>query len=207
MIAGILIFLLKLLLFFALALILIFFMLLAMPVDYSISAAAKGSLKADAYVRWALLKASVLVLNRSAQVRIYLLGRELKLRRAEKKIKDKKKEKKRNWRSRKPGMEFFREAISFLKEILYALKPGEVNVKGRYGFDDPADTAVLSSLIMGVCSCLPGANIELCPVFDSEVIDMSLLISGRLAPITLVFIALRYLLKKEVRRVIIYREE
>jgi len=206
-IASVLMFLLKLLLFLTAALLVLLILLLTIPLEYSLSAVMKGSLTANADARWAVLGVSVSAEDWSTRVRMSVFGREIRLRRAEKKIRDKTQEKKRKGWRRKPGIEFFSEALSFLKEMLEVLEPREMYAKGCYGLDDPADTAALSSLIMLACSCMPGVRLELYPVFDSELVDISLLIAGRVVPIMLVFIAVKYLLKKEVRRVLIFREE
>lgn len=206
-VAGALLFILKLLLILMAALLVVLLVLLIMPVGYSISAAVKGSLILRMEASWSVIKVSVAAEDLSARVRMSVFGREIRLRRAEKKIRAKAEEKKRKGRRRKPGVAFFREALSFLKEALEVLRPRELRAEGCYGLEDPADTAVLSSLIMLAGSCLPGGQMELNPVFDSELIDIRLWIAGSVVPIMIVFIAVKYLLKKEVRRVLILREE
>lgn len=205
-IATVLLLLIKLLLFLAAALLALIILLLIVPVEYTLSADLKERTTAGAGARWALVKALVSFEDFTPRVGMSVFGREIRLRRAEKRLKDKAEKKKRKGRRPMPGMAFFREALSFLKEILDVLKPKEFYAEGYYGLDDPADTAALSALIMQLCSCMPNARLELCPVFDSELIDMHLRISGSVVPIMLVFIALKYLLKKDVRRVLIFRE-
>jgi hypothetical protein len=206
-VAGALLFILKLLLILMAALLVVLLVLLIMPVGYSISAAVKGSLILRMEASWAVIKVSVAAEDLSARVGMSVFGREIRLRRGEKKIRAKAEEKKRKGRRRKPGVAFFREALSFLKEVLEVLRPRELRAEGCYGLEDPADTAALSSLIMLAGSFLPGGQMELNPVFDSELIDIRLWIAGSVVPIMIVFIAVKYLLKKEVRRVLILREE
>ena len=204
-IASILGFLLKTLLFLTASLFLLLLLILIIPFSYSFSAVLKVTTVLKMELNWAVLHVSMSLEDWSPRMRIAIMGRTIRLGKAEKKIREKTGKGKRKGRFGKPGIAFFREAVSFVKEVFGVLKPREISARGAYGLDDPADTAALSSVLLMAGSCLPGANIEVCPVFDSAMRDVEIRITGRIFLILLVCIMIKYLLKKEVRRVIFHK--
>lgn len=201
-IASILFFLLKALLFLAAVLILLLLIVLIIPFSYSFSAFLKEKIFLNMEFNWSLLHGSMSMEDWSPRINISIMGRTIRAGKAEKKIKEKTEKRKRKGRFGKPGIAFLREAVSFVKEVFDILKPKEMWARGAYGLDDPADTAALHSVVLMVSSCLPRANVAVYPVFESEMRDVEIRIAGRAMPILLVSIMIKYLFRKEVRRVI-----
>lgn len=201
-IAGILFFLLKALLFLAALLIFLLLIVLIIPFSYSFSAVLKDNTFLDMKFKWSLIHGSMSIEDWSPRIDISIMGRTIRLGKAEKKIREKTAKDKRKGRFGKPGIAFLREALSFVWEVFDVLKPKEMWARGTYGLDDPADTAVLQSVVLMIRRCLPRANVAVYPVFESEMRDVEVKVAGRIVPIMLVSIMIKYLLKKEVRRVI-----
>jgi hypothetical protein len=201
-IAGILVFLLKAVLFLAVLLILLLLIILIIPFSYSFSAVLKEKAFLNIEFNWLLLHGSMSMEDWSPRIDFSIMGRTIRAGKAEKKIREKTVKEKRKGRFGKPGIAFLREAFSFVKEVFDILKPKEMWARGAYGLDDPADTAALQSVVIMISGCLPRANVAVYPVFESEMRDVEIRIAGRVLPILLVCIMIKYLLKKEVRRVI-----
>jgi hypothetical protein len=201
-IAGILGFILKTLLFLIVALLVLLLLILIIPFTYSFSAFLKEKTIIHMEAHWIVLHAELSLEDWSPHMKINVLGRTVKSGHVEKKIRKKSAEKERKKKFEMPDIEFFREAISFVKEVVEVIKPKVMTAQGFYGLDDPANTAAVSYLIMLVNSIAPNAQIRLNPLFDSEMKDMEVNISGRITLILLIFIMIKYLLKKEVRKVL-----
>lgn len=107
---------------------------------------------------------------------------------------------KRN-RTRFPDMEFIKRALKTVKELLNYIKPDIFEVKGRFGLEDPCDTAFLWMFISRI-RMPEGANINLSPVFDDEVLEGSYKIQGRMMLFTVLLIALKFILSKPVKNIL-----
>lgn len=203
-IAGILSVLLKIVLFLAEVFLLLLVLILVVPFKYSFSAMLREKTIIMMKARWAIFDAGMTFEDWSPSMNVGVAGRTVRSGPVKRKSRKKpeKKKRKRQGGKRKPGMEFFRQAFSFIREVLSVLKPKEVSACGYFGLDDPADTAALASVLMLLRGCMPEGNIAVDPVFDSEVMDLEIKISGSIVLLLLVFIILKYLLKKEVRRII-----
>jgi hypothetical protein len=101
-----------------------------------------------------------------------------------------------------PGIAFFKEVMSFSKEVFSVLKPKKITALGFYGLNDPAHTAMVSVIIKLFCDVVPQAQIDLELIFDSEMTDVEINISGRIRLIILVYILIKYIFRKEVRKMI-----
>lgn len=203
-IAGILSVLLKIVLFLAEAFLLLLVLILVVPFKYSFSAVLKEKTIMMIKARWTIISVEMSLEDWAPSMKFAVAGRTFRSGRVERKSREKpeKKRRKRRGGNRKPGMDFFRQAFSFIMEVLSVLKPKEVSACGYFGFDDPADTAALASVLMLLRGCMQGGNIAVDPVFDSEVRDLEILVSGSIMLLPLVFITIKYLIKKEVRRVV-----
>jgi hypothetical protein len=201
-IASILSFILKILLFLIIAVLVLLLMIMIIPFTYSFSAFLKDKTIIHIEAHWIFLNAGLSIEDWSPHMKINFLGRTVKSGHVEKKIRKKPAEKESKKKLEMPGIEFFREAILFLKEVIEVIKPKVMTAYGIYGLDDPANTAAVSYLIMLVNSIAPNAQIMLSPLFDSEMKDVEVNISGRITLILLICIMIKYLLKKEVRKVL-----
>jgi len=201
-IASILSFILKTLLFLIIALLVLLLLILIIPFKYSFSAFLKEKTIIRMEAHWIVLHAELSMEDWSTRMKINVLGRTVKSGHVEKKIRKKHVKKERKKKLEMPGIEFLKEAILFLKEVVEVIKPKVMTAQGFYGFDDPANTAAVSYLIMLINSIAPNAQIRLNPLFDSEMKDVEVNISGRITIILLICIMIKYLLKKEVRKVL-----
>jgi hypothetical protein len=201
-VASILSLTLKILLFLIITLLALLLLMLIIPFTYSFSAFSKEKTIIHMKAHWIFLRAEISLEDWSTHVKINIMGRNVKSGHVKKKIRKKPAKKERKKRLEMPGIEFFREAIMFLKEVVRVIKPKVVTANGFYGFDDPANTAAVSYLITLLNSIAPNAQIRLNPVFDTDIKDFQVNVSGRIPLILLVFIMIKYILKKEVREVL-----
>lgn len=201
-VASILSLILKTLLFLTITLLVLLMLILIIPFTYSFSAISKEKTIIHMEAHWIFLRAEMSLEDWSPRMKINVLGRNVKSGHHEKKIRKKPPKKKRKKKFQMPGIAFFSEAILFLKEVVSVIKPKVMTAYGFYGLDDPANTAAVSYIIILVNSIAPNAQIRLNPVFDSEAKDFQVNISGRITLIVLIFIMIKYVLKKEVREVL-----
>lgn len=121
------------------------------------------------------------------------------------------KDKKRNNRKKKerqkepfkfPDKRVRREIIIFIKEMLGIVKPRTFKINGIYGFEDPAVTGIICALIPMAREIIPSSEINLYPTFEDEVINIKAEISGEFIWIAAGCKFLRFILKKDIRKII-----
>lgn len=192
----------KIVLFLLLVLFLFLLLILVISFGYQIKAVLKEKANFYFHVHWVLFHLEFLLedMNPSVKVRIFqrvIINEPLK------KSSRKKPEKKAEKSDFKmPGISFFKEIMNFLKELFNVLKPKEMRAFGSYGLNDPVHTALVSFIINLFSDLVPRAQIGLKPVFDSEMLDLKIDISGRIRLIVLVYILIKYLFKRDVRKVV-----
>ena len=201
-VASILSLILKILLGLIIILLALLLLMLIIPFTYSFSAFSKEKTIIQTKAHWIFFRAEISLEDWSPHVKINVMGRNVKSQHVKKKIRKKPAKKERKKRLEMPGIEFLREAIMFLKEVVRVIKPKVVTAYGFYGFDDPANTAAVSYIITLLNNIAPNAQIRLNPVFESNMNDFQVNVSGRITPILLVLIMIKYILKKEVREVL-----
>ncbi len=94
-----------------------------------------------------------------------------------------------------------KEIFRTLGKLFKHIRPRRLKIKGRLGFDDPAQTGQIFGII-GMLMPLYGEHIQLEAVFDEKVMEGELYLSGRVRIGSLLWMALRLVLRKEVRRLI-----
>jgi len=201
---GLLGMLVKIILILLLVIVVILILILIIAFNYRISAVLKERADFYLHVNWAFFEVELWLeaIKPFVKVRIFqkvIINEPLK-KSPRKKPKSAKKLKKSDFKM--PGMTFFMEILNFSKEVLNVFKPKEISAFGTYGLDDPVNTAVISFFIQLFSELVPQANIRLEPVFDSEMTDMEINISGKIRLIVLVYILIKYLLKRDVRQVV-----
>ncbi|MCR3761502.1 DUF2953 domain-containing protein [Clostridium felsineum] len=136
---------------------------------------------------------------------IYLFGKKL---RAKKKLKKKKqKEKKKSKSKRKiKWVNILSNIIQYFKEIINILKPKVFKVEGVYGFYDPSLTGITTGIIPILKSVLPLSNVNLQPVFEEEALDIEVEVTGYIIPMVMIVDTLKFILNKEVRKVIFKKD-
>lgn len=88
-----------------------------------------------------------------------------------------------------------------LGKLLNHIRPRKLKAKGRLGFDDPAQTGQVFGII-GMLMPLYGEHIQLEAVFDEKIMEGELYLSGRIRIGTLLWLAIRLVARREVRRLI-----
>ncbi|MHC1721078.1 MAG: hypothetical protein AB9844_10525 [Clostridiaceae bacterium] len=195
----------KIILFAFLTLLVFLLLILFVPLNYSILAQVNEEASLNFQLQWAPLNAEFYLVGLKPYAKIKVFGipimSGLIKRISRKKLSEKTMKSKRKIY----GIQFLEEMLSLVKEILSVLKPKEMKVTGCYGLDDPANTAAASYIINLIIADIPWTLIELNPVFDSEIIDLKISISGRIVLIILLCILIKYILKEEVRKILFSR--
>lgn len=94
-----------------------------------------------------------------------------------------------------------KEIFKTLGKLLKHIRPRKLKIKGRLGFDDPAQTGQVFGII-GMLMPLYGEHIQLEAVFDEKIMEGDLYLSGRIRLGTLAWFAIRLVMRREVRRLI-----
>lgn len=94
-----------------------------------------------------------------------------------------------------------KEIFKTLGKLLKHIRPGKLKIKGRLGFDDPAQTGQVFGII-GMLMPLYGEHIQLEAVFDEKIMEGDLYLGGRIRLGTLAWFAIRLVMRREVRRLI-----
>ncbi len=98
--------------------------------------------------------------------------------------------------------DFINSIFKAFIDLFNHIKPKRFYLEGRFGFEDPYYTAMGSALLKILRLHLKDIQINARAVFDEEVLEGRLLISGRMVLIRVFYIALKLYSKKHVRRVI-----
>ena len=94
-----------------------------------------------------------------------------------------------------------KEILRAVGKVLAHIRPRKLKINGRLGFDDPAQTGQVFGII-GMLMPLYGEHIQLEAVFDQKIMEGQLYLSGRIQIGFVLWIALRLIVRKEVRRLI-----
>ena len=190
------------------ALILLVLVALLIPLQYQVKTHFKDESFLLARMRYAFLLFELSLTEAGLQTEFQLFSWKINPGRSPKKAKDKQKRKKgkRSKRQRKrPGRIFFAATKRLICSVYRTTRPRVFSAIGTYSLTDPAETALLAMFIMALAAALPRADISLQPDFINEANDTRVELAGRIVPIVLVFYAIRFMLKKEVRQVLIGR--
>lgn len=103
--------------------------------------------------------------------------------------------------------EFLRDVGSFLKSMVRMVKPRHLELRGTYGFEDPSWTGILCGILPMVSLIVPFSDIALEPEFEEETIDVTAHIDGKVVPVALLARVLRLILRKSIRRVLFRRRK
>lgn len=190
------------------ALILLVLVALLIPFQYQLKTHFKDESFLLAKIRYAFLRFDLSLTAAGLQTGFQLFGWKINPGSSPKKakVKQKREKGKRSKRQRKrPGRKFITETKRLICSIYRATRPRVFSATGTYSLADPADIALVAMLFMGLAAALPRADISLQPDFINEVNDARVELAGRIVPIVLVFYVIRFMLKKEVRQVLIGR--
>ena len=101
-----------------------------------------------------------------------------------------------------PDKDFILKTISFIRSIFKRIKPYQFEIDGKYGFDEPYNTAIFCSIAGVFCCREESGKINAVPVFDEEILEGRFLVRGRIIPGLIIFQAAGYILSKPVRKII-----
>ena len=101
-----------------------------------------------------------------------------------------------------PDRDFIFKTISFIKSVFNRIKPYQLEIDGKYGFDEPYNTAILYSIASLFRGREKSDKINAVPVFDEEILEGRFLVKGRIIPGLIILQAAGYLLSKPVRKII-----
>ncbi|MDF2504779.1 DUF2953 domain-containing protein [Clostridium sp.] len=88
--------------------------------------------------------------------------------------------------------------IEYFKYILLIVKPNKVKVKGIYGLEDPCNTGVISAIISMIKSSFLSAEIDMNPIFDEVILEISIDIKGKFNLLLIGFRTIKLLLNKDL---------
>lgn len=95
--------------------------------------------------------------------------------------------------------------VYYLKDIFFILKPSTFNIKGVYGLEDPFLTGTISSIVSIIKLNLTAIKIDISPVFDKIILNILIKIKGRVFLFKLIFVSIKVLRQKELRKFILTR--
>lgn len=90
----------------------------------------------------------------------------------------------------------------FLSRLLKVMGPDYIGVHGKYGFEDPAITGMVSGLVTIAEGVSKSADIRLYPEFAGELVDVQAEFYGRFSLGRLAMLVLSTVLKKPVRKLV-----
>ena len=94
-----------------------------------------------------------------------------------------------------------RYTLAYIKKLYKVVKPKKFFVKGRYGAEDPDHTGLVLAALWSVAG-MTGMNLNVEGDFENEVLEFEIVAAGHLRTWFIVLPTLRYITKREIRRVI-----
>lgn len=117
-----------------------------------------------------------------------------------KKEKVKEKAKKQSLWKRFLDIGYRNQFFKMITNIINHVKPSMISASGRFGFDDPFDTAVVWGFLSSIN--ITGGNISISPVFDEEILKGEFKIAGRVALISLLMAYVVFRFSKPVKYIL-----
>lgn len=97
--------------------------------------------------------------------------------------------------------QLFKAVVKLLKSLLKGIKPDDFYVKGDVGLEDPSTTAEIVGAAYAIGGIL-NKKIELKAVFDKEILQGEAYAKGKIIPIYMLVCLIRFVLTKQVRKII-----
>lgn len=97
--------------------------------------------------------------------------------------------------------QLFKAVVKLLKSLLKGIKPDDFYIKGDVGLEDPSTTAEVVGAIYAF-SGIVNKQIELKAVFDKEILQGEAYAKGKIIPIYMLVCLIRFVLTKQVRKII-----
>lgn len=99
----------------------------------------------------------------------------------------------------------FKSIRVLISDFLRLLKPEKLKLIGIIGFEDPYYTGMICSLIYGLKGQLKSSDIDVTSAFDREVFEGNFEIEGKLTVAAFMFILMKFVFSKPVRRILVYQ--
>ena len=100
------------------------------------------------------------------------------------------------------GLDFIKKCWTYIKDIIKVIKPRIFDVEGFYGFDDPSVTGAVCAVSGILKPIIPSCRVNLTPVFDEESCNVKVLIAGGFSMIKAIYMSLRFIFRKDIRKII-----
>lgn len=97
--------------------------------------------------------------------------------------------------------QLFKAVVKLLKSLLKGIKPDDFYIKGDVGLEDPSTTAEVVGTAYAIGGIL-NKKIELKAVFDKEILQGEAYAKGKIIPIYMLVCLIRFVLTKQVRKII-----
>lgn len=97
--------------------------------------------------------------------------------------------------------QLFKAVVKLLKSLLKGIKPDDFYIKGDVGLEDPSTTAEVVGAAYAIGGIL-NKKIELKAVFDKEILQGEAYAKGKIIPIYMLVCLIRFVLTKQVRKII-----
>jgi len=97
---------------------------------------------------------------------------------------------------------FLTKVFQFIKKVIKHIVPQEFRVRLSYGFDNPANTGILSGFIALFSTYFSRYDICLNPIFDQEILEGELFLKGRLFCFVITYYILQLVISKTFRKTI-----
>lgn len=97
--------------------------------------------------------------------------------------------------------QLFKAVVKLLKSLLKGIKPDDFYIKGDVGLEDPSTTAEIVGAAYAIGGIL-NKQIEIKAVFDKEILQGEAYAKGKIIPIYMLVCLIRFVLTKQVRKII-----
>lgn len=94
---------------------------------------------------------------------------------------------------------------TYIKKIINIVKPKSVKINGVYGFNDPYITGIIAAIGSIVTNSGLFHNIDLRPIFEDEILDIKVEISGEILNFKILFRTVYYIIKSRFRKLAILK--
>ena len=202
------------LIYFFLILLILFTMLILIPIVYSVEAAKEEHYFLDLKISWLGNIINVKV-NKEEHKKmdffISIVGLRIPLhdrKKVQKRSKKGERTKEKTKKELNKYFSFFQRSFldkSFLlvKKVLKHILPKKYRLHLIYGFEDPADTGILTGIFFMLFPNISNSDmIKIYPVFDEELIQGEMSIKGRIIIAVLIYYFLQFYFAQGVRQMI-----
>ena len=184
-------------------------LVLFIPINYRFYGKINDELSYGGSFSWLLgcVKTMLISENMKPNFQVILFGKVIKVKTKSGRKPKKKNDSKPKIKNKFPGWNFIKEAIYFFGDILNIIRPRVFKITGTYGLEDPFATGYINAFLCMLNGVIPEGCIELAAVYDDEIIDIDMMAEGDLKLFIIGFRSLKFVLKKENRKIIFKKKK